>query len=398
MKIHRTGFHKDKDNTLLSSFLLDVHQRIFPQLDFLLLTSDAIVWDVLSYVNRFDSLSNRTTDFNYHSKWLVLLKSENVDKSVNELDSLHNVVFVKAGCNFKTYNSYTEIMTLVHHSNSTVLQNVIYTHNVNNSILFPALKYGYNGRKLIVATLSASSLVHWKTVNNVTEYSGFCVYLLNSLAENLNFTYEFVEPTRGSWGVLVNGSWNGLVGMMERREADLALADLTINIDRSKVMHYLLPPIYYDYIDIIFKEENNMPSTWMTLLRPFCPIVFMWIAVCAASFFILYAAAVILFRKKCTHKNEPRTASDVFWFTISSLLKQGSRIDPTTHGARVLVSAWLLFVVIIVAEYTANLTAAFTVRPGLKPFESLRQLLDNPRYKIGIFPGGITSMILKVHL
>ena len=73
-------------------------------------------------------------------------------------------------------------------------------------------------------------------------------------------------------------------------------------------------------------------------------------------------------------------------------------MKPSTYGARVLVSAWLLFVVIIVAVYTANLTAAFTVRPGVRPFHSLRELLDNHKYKIGIFPGGITSMILRVHL
>ena len=102
----------------------------------------------------------------------------------------------------------------------------------------------------------------------------------------------------------------------------MALADLTINIDRSKVMDYLLPPIYYDYIDVIYREEDNAPSAWLTFLRPFSPAVFQWIGVGAVAFFVVYAVAVVLSRRRCTRK-EPITLSDVLWFTIASLVKQG---------------------------------------------------------------------------
>ncbi|XP_041351060.1 glutamate receptor-like [Gigantopelta aegis] len=348
-------------------------------------------------VKRIDSSSNRTTDFNYHSKWLVLLHSGNIDTSVYSLDNLHNVAFINAVCNSEVQKSIGEmtIMTLVHHGTTTSLQRVPYNKYLNNNALFPALKYGYNKRKLVVSVTPASAFILKTTKNNMTKYTGFCIYLLEALANTLNFTYELVEPEHGTWGVLINGSWNGLVGQMKRREADLALADLTININRSKVMDFLLPPIYYDYVDIIYKEDNNIPSTWMTLLRPFSATVFILIAVSTVGVFVLYSAAMVVIRNKYTCRKEPRTVTDVVWFTISSLFKQGYNINPSTHGIRILVSAWLLFTVIIVAEYTANLAAAFTVRPGVKPFASLRQLLDSPEYKIGIFPGSITTMLLK---
>ena len=56
-------------------------------------------FSVIFQVNRFDSLSNRSTDFNYHSKWLVLLTTGRVDKLVYNLDNLHNVAFMKTNCN-----------------------------------------------------------------------------------------------------------------------------------------------------------------------------------------------------------------------------------------------------------------------------------------------------------
>ncbi|XP_041351058.1 glutamate receptor ionotropic, kainate 4-like [Gigantopelta aegis] len=333
----------DYNDSSFPEFLLDVHQRLFPRLDFLLMTSDDTVWDILAYVNRIDSFSNRTTDFNYHSKWLVLLNSGNVDKFAYNLHSLQHVTFIQNVCG-----------------------------------------------------VQMSSFIYSKTVDNATEYSGFSIDLLKALARRLNFTYEFVEPTHGTWGVLDNGSWNGLVGMMERREADLALADLSININRSKVMDYLLPPIYYDKIDIVYKEENSIPSTWMTFLRPFSPIVFMSIAVSTVGFFVLYSAAMVVIRNKYTCRKEPRTVTDVVWFTISSLFKQGTTIiSPSTHGIRILVSAWLLFSLVVITEYTGHLTAAFTVLPEPKLFKSLRQILDHPQYKIGMVKGAITSMLLE---
>ena len=71
-------------------------------------------------------------------------------------------------------------------------------------------------------------------------------------------------------------------------------------------------------------------------------------------------------------------------------------INPSTHGIRILMSAWLLFGLVVVAEYTGHLTAAFAVLPEPRLFKNLRQILDHPQYQIGIVKGAITSMLLQV--
>ena len=50
---------------------------------------------------------------------------------------------------------------------------------------------------------------------------GFYVDILSELQRQLNFTMEYV-PTSGpkeKWGSKINGSWNGMVGMLARHGA-----------------------------------------------------------------------------------------------------------------------------------------------------------------------------------
>lgn len=44
-------------------------------------------------------------------------------------------------------------------------------------------------------------------------YEGYCIDLLNKLAENLHFTYEIHTSPDGLYGAeLENGLWDGLIG------------------------------------------------------------------------------------------------------------------------------------------------------------------------------------------
>lgn len=47
------------------------------------------------------------------------------------------------------------------------------------------------------------------------KWEGYCIDLLNKLAENnsLDFDYEIVEPKNGTFGIRSeDGSWDGIVG------------------------------------------------------------------------------------------------------------------------------------------------------------------------------------------
>ena len=53
----------------------------------------------------------------------------------------------------------------------------------------------------------------------------------------MNFT--FTVRRAYEWGSFENGKWNGMVGMLHEGKADIAAADLTVTIERSKAVDFL---------------------------------------------------------------------------------------------------------------------------------------------------------------
>ena len=69
-----------------------------------------------------------------------------------------------------------------------------------------------------------------------------------------------------------------------------------------------------------------------------------------------------------------------------------------TGSARMFVSAWWLFCVIIAAIYSGNLTASFAVTLYDPSFTTLQEMLQEGTYDFGTVPGTIWFDIFKVFL
>lgn len=78
-----------------------------------------------------------------------------------------------------------------------------------------------------------------QTENGV--YTGFIPDLLNAIAEVEPFSYKMVTPRDGKYGGNVGGEWNGMIGMVARKEADLVAADLTMTSKRMEILDFSLP-------------------------------------------------------------------------------------------------------------------------------------------------------------
>uniref|UniRef100_A0A914V8H1 Ionotropic glutamate receptor L-glutamate and glycine-binding domain-containing protein n=1 Tax=Plectus sambesii TaxID=2011161 RepID=A0A914V8H1_9BILA len=68
-------------------------------------------------------------------------------------------------------------------------------------------------------------------------YEGFCIDLLEEMAALLHFNYTIFEVDDGSYGIQDDhGRWNGLVGVLQRGEADLSVSAVTITYSRVEVI------------------------------------------------------------------------------------------------------------------------------------------------------------------
>lgn len=70
---------------------------------------------------------------------------------------------------------------------------------------------------------------------------GYCIDLLEKLAEDMGFTFDLYIVGDGKYGGLKNGRWTGLVGDLLSGAAHLAVTSFSINSARSQVIDFTSP-------------------------------------------------------------------------------------------------------------------------------------------------------------
>ena len=229
-------------------------------------------------------------------------------------------------------------------------------------------------------------------------YFGICIELLEYIASKTGFTYTLVEPPDGQWGGKVNGSWTGLVGMLERKEVDIVVAPLSNIPQRHEVMEFVDHPFYIDYPTVIFMIDkgDNSPSSalFMPLNRD------LWIAI--PGVWIL--SAIVIWFVQCLEdkiKNYPVFQSNVtliLWdifrvFTMQSL-ENYSQYRHRPAGKIILLCTWLC-AVILTAAYAANLVAFLAVSTTKLPFSNVEEMLAQSQYKFRMMAGTSHELIFR---
>ncbi|KAK8764714.1 hypothetical protein V5799_032678 [Amblyomma americanum] len=218
---------------------------------------------------------------------------------------------------------------------------------------------------------------------------GYCMDLLRTLSERLNFTYTLYQVQDGQYGTFdfVNGStykrWSGMVGDLVRGVADMIIAPLTITPERSMEIDFT-KPFKYQGITILAKKQDKS-STLASFLQPFQKTL--WILV-MVSVHVVALALYLLDRfspfgryklpNSDATEEDALNLSSAIWFAWGVLLNSGiAEGTPRSFSGRVLGMVWAGFAMIVVASYTANL-AAFLVLE--KPESSLSGIND-PRLR-----------------
>ncbi|KAL4714293.1 hypothetical protein ACJJTC_009645 [Scirpophaga incertulas] len=217
-------------------------------------------------------------------------------------------------------------------------------------------------------------------------YEGYCVDLIAKLAEAMDFDYEIVTPKTGTFGrKLPNGTWDGIVGDLMLGETDMAVAALTMTAEREEVIDFVAP--YFEQTGILIAIRKPIRKTslfkFMTVLR-----TEVWLSIVAAL--ILTGFMIWLLDKYSPYsaRNNPEaypypcrefTLKESFWFALTSFTPQGGGEAPKALSGRTLVAAYWLFVVLMLATFTANLAAFLTVERMQTPVSSLEQLARQSR-------------------
>ncbi|CAF0911622.1 unnamed protein product [Adineta ricciae] len=260
---------------------------------------------------------------------------------------------------------------------------------------------------LKVTTVIEPPYVMWRndTVSNETSFQGFCIDILLTLAERLNFTFEIEIVKDKTFGKKnEKGEWNGIIGELVNRRADLGLAGLTITYQREQAIDFTKPFLTLG-INILYKKAKRDKPKLFGFFSPLSLNV--WLYMIAAYFlvgFVLYLAARLSpYEWRSPHPC--KTSHDVLenqftlfnalWFVMCNIMHQGTEINPAAPSTRMISCLWAFCTLILVSSYTANLAAFLTVQRMQTPIENAEDLASQTKIAYGVQRGGSTENFFR---
>ncbi|CAK9800338.1 Glutamate receptor ionotropic, kainate 2 [Anthophora plagiata] len=237
-------------------------------------------------------------------------------------------------------------------------------------------------------------------------YEGFGIDIIVELSKMLGFNYTFEvqgDNVYGSYSKKLK-RWTGMLGKIIAGEADLAITDLTITSTREGAVDFTMPFMNLG-ISILYRKPTKTPPSLFSFLSPFSAGVW-WYLIGA---YIFVSVVLFMIGRMCPAEwnnpypciEEPEVLENQFtfknslWFTIGSIMQQGSEIAPIGLSTRMMAASWWFFCLIMVSSYTANLAAFLTVETLVSPFSNVEELAKKKTIKYGAKTGGSTLMFFK---
>ncbi|XP_076373247.1 putative glutamate receptor [Tachypleus tridentatus] len=211
-------------------------------------------------------------------------------------------------------------------------------------------------------------------------YRGLVFDLLNELSKRFKFHYQTEEPGDGSFGAkLSNGSWNGMIGMVERKEVHIAAGSLTITRDREDAVDFTFP-FYEEPTKILLPQPEEESKLW-AVAKPFHWQV--WLATVVALFFISaiihflnYQAVQLQIKPQDGSTYEFRWWYRQFWYLFGAIVQQGGYTTHLFNGTKLVIACWWLFAIVLFHTYNGALVAFLSVPKRMKTIDSLAELVE----------------------
>ncbi|GFY74647.1 uncharacterized protein TNIN_402791 [Trichonephila inaurata madagascariensis] len=233
------------------------------------------------------------------------------------------------------------------------------------------MKISYFPRHLKVSTLAFKNFFEVEEIDGKTCFKGLEAKLLECLAEKLNFSFEIIlSPISGLANI--NGTWDGVIGLVQIGEADMGLGTLSISGERMKAVDFSVP---YNILKKIFvvKEPGPLPKI-TAFTYPF-----------TQNAWILYALmiliATVLFQR-IMFRNATFLGS--FLLVFGSIVSQAIDNVRDTPWRRLLFGLWMTIAAVMPFLYNINFLS-FLTNPEKVPvpgtFRDLSEAVLNGKYK-----------------
>lgn len=214
---------------------------------------------------------------------------------------------------------------------------------------------------------------------------------LEMLSKYVGFQYQIVIPPDEEWGVeKPDGSWSGIVGMVNKGDLDLGLGYLVITEERNKAVKFSTP---YSIADKTFitNPPKTVPLT-SAFFRPFSLDV--WIGCMITLLIFPMILRIVVSSSKATY-------SDLFFRTFGTFCKQPVHLlDRGSTQLKFIFGFWIIFVTVITLSYSGVLPSFLAVPLKGRHIDTIlalyKELQDNRDFRC-LAPKGSSELDVLLH-
>lgn len=213
--------------------------------------------------------------------------------------------------------------------------------------------------------------------NNGTKYVTNA-QLVKLLSEVLLFEFKLLTPADRQYGdVLPDGNWSGVIGMVEREEADIGIAKLSFTEDRATAVDFSYP---YQYVPITFitDEPQYTPDVY-GMLHPFSILV--WISVTISLVFVFCASRIF---------QSAENASEYALLNIfGTLVEKSTNFRFRKLSTKLFILSWIVGAMFISFSYKAVFLSHLTYPSltGIRDIPQLTKVCDESSFRCSTYDG-----------
>ncbi|XP_053207779.1 glutamate receptor 1-like [Panonychus citri] len=236
-------------------------------------------------------------------------------------------------------------------------------------------------------------------------FEGYCKDLADLISEKMgiNYTLQIVKDKKyGGIDPKSEAGWNGMVGELIRKEADMAIAPLTITSARERVIDFTKPFMSLGISIMIKKPAKKNPGIF-SFMNPLSQEIWM----CIILSYIGVSVVLFLVSRFSPHEwryeetlTGPSVTNDFslynsLWFSLGAIMQQSCDVCPRSISGRIVGGAWWFFTLIVISSYTANLAAFLTVERMVTPINSADDLAKQTEVEYGALRDSSTQEFFK---
>ncbi|RWS01464.1 glutamate receptor-like protein [Dinothrombium tinctorium] len=236
-------------------------------------------------------------------------------------------------------------------------------------------------------------------------FEGYCKDLADLISQKLGINYELKLVNDSKYGAMDSQSdsgWNGMIGELIRKEADLAIAPLTITSARERVIDFTKPFMSLGISIMIKKPVKKNPGIF-SFMNPLSSEIWM----CIILSYVGVSVVMFLVSRFSPHEwryeetlTGPSITNDFslynsLWFSLGAIMQQSCDVCPRSVSGRIVGGVWWFFTLIVISSYTANLAAFLTVERMVTPINSADDLSKQTEVEYGVLRDSSTQEFFR---